>query len=50
MDARQCADAIEAAMLARDLEGLLAAYADDVVFNSPVTAVQFHGRARSPTS
>jgi SnoaL-like domain len=45
MDARQCADTIAAAMTARDLDGLLAVYADDVVFNSPVTAVQFHGKS-----
>jgi hypothetical protein len=44
MNARECADAIEAAMTSRDLEGLLVVYADDVVFNSPVTAVQFRGK------
>jgi SnoaL-like domain len=44
MNARQCADAIATAMTARDLDGLLTVYADDVVFNSPVTAVQFRGK------
>jgi hypothetical protein len=45
MDARQCADAIEAAMLARDHEALMGLYADDVEFHSPVTAVPFRGKA-----
>jgi SnoaL-like domain len=45
VNARECADAIEAAMTTRDLEGLLAVYADDVVFNSPVTAVEFRGKS-----
>jgi hypothetical protein len=45
MSARQCADPIEAAMTTRDLDGLQAVYADDVVFNSPVTAVQFRGKS-----
>jgi hypothetical protein len=44
MNARQCADAIEKAMTGRDLDGLLSVYADDVVFNSPVTGVQFQGK------
>jgi SnoaL-like domain len=45
MNARQCADAIEMAMTTGDLDGLLSVYADDVVFNSPVTAVQFQGKS-----
>jgi ketosteroid isomerase-like protein len=44
MNARQRAHAIEKAMTARDLDGLLSVYADDVVFNSPVTGVQFQGK------
>lgn len=31
-------------MTTRDLDGLLSVYADEVVFNSPVTAVQFQGK------
>jgi hypothetical protein len=45
MNARQSADAIAAAMTARDHQALMALYADDVVFHSPVTAVDFRGKA-----
>jgi hypothetical protein len=45
MNPRDTADAIAAAMVAHDHAGLMALYADDVVFSSPVTAVEFHGKA-----
>lgn len=44
MSTRQIADAIAAAMTARDHAALMALYADDVVFRSPVTAVEFRGK------
>jgi hypothetical protein len=42
--ARGTADAIAAAMTARDHDALMALYADDVTFHSPVTAVSFRGK------
>jgi hypothetical protein len=44
MNARQCADVIEMAMTTKDLDSLLSVYAEEVVFNSPVTAVRFQGK------
>jgi len=43
--ARETADALAAAMTARDHAGLMAYYADDVTFHSPVTPRPFVGRA-----
>jgi SnoaL-like domain len=42
--ARGTADAIAAAMTAGDHGALMALYADDVTFHSPVTAVEFRGK------
>jgi SnoaL-like domain len=42
--ARDTADAIAAAIEARDHDDLMALYADDVVFHSPVTPNDFHGK------
>jgi hypothetical protein len=42
--ARGIADAIASAMTARDHDALMALYADDVTFHSPVTAVEFRGK------
>lgn len=44
MTARETADAIAAAMTSGDHGALMALYADDVTFHSPVTAVAFHGK------
>src|SRR4051794_24091740 len=44
MNPREAADAIAAAMTARDHQALMDLYTDDVVFHSPVTAVEFHGK------
>src|SRR5258708_39865848 len=45
MNPRQTADAIAAAMTARDHQALMDLYADDVVFHSPATAVTFRGKS-----
>ncbi|KLL11646.1 MULTISPECIES: nuclear transport factor 2 family protein [Protofrankia] len=45
MDPRQTADAVAQAMTSRDHAALMALYAEDIVFSSPVTAVRFTGRA-----
>jgi hypothetical protein len=42
--ARDTADAIAVAMDARDHDALMALYADDVVFHSPVTPNDFRGK------
>jgi hypothetical protein len=42
--ALRVADEIAAAMTAGDHPALMALYAEDVVFCSPVTAVEFHGK------
>jgi hypothetical protein len=43
-EARRVADAVAAAMTARDHDALMALYADGITFHSPVTAVEFRGK------